>query len=221
MFGLVVFLAVLVSLDASIIKARMAIYKDLTTDEIDNHFDVNGLLKLDSSFLDKDFLKGKETLVQFSFAGCKPCVRDKKVFPILLSNTPDQFQIITISIDPFSFWKENNQDVDRWTKINIGKSDILEDLKVMVYPTYFFTNTLGQIESRPNLGINYVRARYDVTTHNLFELSREYIIDLNHSDRLVSYTLSYCLMYLVLFGLVVGVRLIVLKVVARNNIKKT
>lgn len=199
--SLIIFLIIALVIDSQKVKVGIKAYRELGSFELGKTFYRQGLIMLDSNMVDSSLFKGKTSLVQFSFAGCGPCIHDKRLFPQLLSDTPNDFQIITLSIDPFAFWSENNQAEERWVKVNIGKSKILESLKVKAYPTYFFIDEEGRIISRPDRGINYVRSRLDTQKPNVLALINEYLNNLKHTDRLNAYLASYSMGYLLLFSM--------------------
>lgn len=161
-----------------------------------------GLLTLDSTAIDLLLFKDKTTLLQFSFKGCGLCERAKQIFPSLLDETPDNFQIITLSIDKYNLWKQINHNKDRWIKINIGDSDLRNSLKIIGYPTYFVINEEGKIISRTHYGIARIRNLYQMKPDTNLNLVKEYIGELKYRNSFWRFIFISSAIYSILFGFI-------------------
>lgn len=182
------------------IKIGYKDYKENISKEKNAEFDVSGLLTVDSSYISSDIFKDKQTLVQFSFYGCGACKRHKLLFPYIFDKTPNDFQILTISIDRFDSWKDKESDNEKWLKLNIGKSDLRKKLKIRAYPTYFVINDKGKIISRPREGIGYIRNYYDFRTTTNSTLLKAYIVHLKETNRFWNHILFYVSIYFFFAG---------------------
>ncbi|PCI35944.1 MAG: hypothetical protein COB60_01195 [Flavobacteriaceae bacterium] len=199
---LILFIGIGLILESGKIKIGYKDFNENISFEKNKVFSTKGLLALDSTSINFELFKDKTTLLQFSFNGCGPCKRAKQLFPNLLDNSPKNFQIITLSIDNYNFWKKDNFDKERWTKINIGDSELKNSLKITEYPTYFIINEDGKIISRPNNGIAAIRSLYQITPSTNINLIKESIGELKYTNRFWNFIFMYASMYSVLFAII-------------------
>ena len=114
----------------------------------------------------KDY-KGKYVLVDFWFAGCKPCIKEMQYFPELLKKYESNLSIISVSIDskevtkrlletkkkPFDFLVNDNND---WVFLNDPmkkENSYVKTLKITTYPSYLLFDTEGRFIASPASGI--------------------------------------------------------------------
>ncbi|TGV00738.1 TlpA family protein disulfide reductase [Flavivirga rizhaonensis] len=210
----VIFITFCLTLGSLELKKTYTDFKEDISFEKTQKFNLNGILKIDSTVVNPKILADKTTLVQFSFNGCTPCRKAKDRFPKLLNQTGKNFQIITISIDKFDFWKplNENKNIKRWTRLNIGNSNLIKSLKIIGYPTYFVLNENGEIISRPShfSGIKAIRNYFKIKP-NILDLFIEHIRNLLDSNRLFNYVFMYTFLYLILFGVIILLRLLIKK----------
>lgn len=214
--SLIIYFTIAVILGSGKIKTGYTNFNEQISFEKNNAFIPDGLLTLDSTPVDLELFKGKTTLLQFSFNGCAPCKRAKQIFPYLLDDSPDNFQIITLSIDNYNLWSKVNFNKERWTKINIGKSDLKNSLKINAYPTYIVINEEGNIISRPNNGISYIRNLYQVKPSTNINLIKEFLGGLFHTNRFWNFILGHATIYSILFCLFLFVRFLI-KTILKNR----
>ena len=220
LISLFLFLFICFFISSNSIKKNYINYKEKISFEKNLKFDLNNLLTIDSTKVDSKIFVDKITLIQFSFNGCGPCRKAKKRFPRLLNKTNDKFQIVTISIDKFSFWKQQNKDkiYKDWKKINIGNSQLIKTLEIKGYPTYFILNEKGEIISRPSwsTGINAIR-NYLKIEPNKIDLLIEHFRNLQDSKRFWNLIKNCTLLYLAILGLVILVKFIIKKYVRQHR----
>jgi len=213
---LLLFIGIALVLESGKIKVGYKDFSENISFEKNKVFITKGLLTLDSTSVNLKLFKDKTTLLQFSFNGCGPCKRAKQIFPNLLVDSPKNFQIITLSIDDYNFWKKDNLNKDRWTKINIGKSDLKNSLKITGYPTYFIINEEGKIISRPNSGIAAIRSLYQITPSTNTSLVKEFIGELKYTNRFWNTIFMYATMFAILFVIILLCRFLVKLTLKRN-----
>ena len=119
-------------------------------------------LDADAKLFEMSEFKGKFVLLDFWFSGCKPCLSEMTSLAELADDNPTDFAILSISIEDlshmFQFINKKREENDfrfkkrpNWTFANIaGKEQILDELKLRVYPTYFIINKDGVIVDRLN-----------------------------------------------------------------------
>ncbi|WP_198027619.1 thioredoxin-like domain-containing protein [Seonamhaeicola sp. S2-3] len=216
----IIFMIFCLTLNSLKLKKTYSDFKEDISFEKNSKFNLNGILKLDSTTVNPKILSNKTTLIQFSFKGCGPCQKAKKRFPKLLNQTDENFQIITISIDKFDFWKslEENISERRWTKLNIGGSNLINSLKVIGYPTYFIVNKKGNIVSRPSHfdGIKAIRSYYKIKP-NILDLLNEHSSNLLDTNRFSNFIYVYSILYLFLFGIVILIRFLIKKTLGNTG----
>lgn len=112
-------------------------------------------------------------ILDFWFAGCGPCIAEMKQFAKLLQDYPGKFEIISISIDALSEWKEvlngksseklsflsNNKDT-LWTHLNLDTTNpssyLDSSLNLRQYPSYFVLDSSGTIIETPQSAVDYI-----------------------------------------------------------------
>jgi thiol-disulfide isomerase/thioredoxin len=119
----------------------------------------------------KDY-KGKTILIDFWFAGCKPCMEEMRYYPDLLEKYRDELVILSCTIEatpllnhllenrpfPWDFLikeKRNWVFFSDWPSCadTLKGNSFTELLSVKEYPTYFIINKNGQMIDSPRSGL--------------------------------------------------------------------
>jgi len=170
--------------------------------------------------------KEKHVLVEFWFSGCKPCLSAMSSFPELADKNPEELVILSISIDDLDHMKQfiytkrkegDERFIKRpnWKFANIiANKNILTDLNIRTFPTYFILDKQGNIIERPHVMPNLEIKKMLSKGANLMDYIEAY-----HSvmpcgglkKYLIAYSLAIFLPGLSLFILIVGIILIIRK----------
>lgn len=115
----------------------------------------------------------RPVILDFWFEGCSPCIAEMKQFSKLLKEYPGKFEIISISIDPLSEWKNvlngkssenlsflfNDKDT-LWTHLNLDTANpssfLVSSLNLSQYPSYFVLDSNGTIIETPQSAVKYI-----------------------------------------------------------------
>lgn len=115
----------------------------------------------------------RPVIIDFWFAGCSPCITEMKQFAKLLKEYPGQFEVISISIDALSGWKEtvSGKSSEKlrflstgkdslWTHLNLDTADapgyLKSQLNLSGYPSYFILDNNGYIVATPKSAVDYI-----------------------------------------------------------------
>ncbi|WP_226389441.1 TlpA family protein disulfide reductase [Penaeicola halotolerans] len=173
-------------------REHISFEKDLT-------FDTEGLLDQDAKSVSAKLFDGKLTLIQFNFKGCAICESEKKYISNIIKDTPEDFQVIFISIDQYALWKSLNFiDDDKYKYLNIGQSNLIDSLKIGAYPTYFVVDENAKIISRPFPGSVFVRNHFNIKSGRF----SDYITELLTSNRFWKIVLPIIGGFFVLIGFI-------------------
>ena len=217
---LLIFVLIALILKSGEIKISAKRYSDKISFELNNDFVVEGLLTLDSLPIVDSIFQNKLTLVQFSYNACGACRRDKQLFPDILKKTPEEFQLLIISIDNYNYWRKINNDQNRWQKVNIGDSDLRKQLQIESYPTYFVVDSDSKIISRPNDGLAFIRNYYNIKTTTSISVFKDYVIHLKETKRFWNYIFSFLVIYIIILGSIFCIVSIILSIRFRLFSKK-
>ncbi|WP_226389891.1 TlpA family protein disulfide reductase [Penaeicola halotolerans] len=116
--------------------------------------------------------EGKYVLVDFWFAGCKPCIKEMQYFPQLLDKYGDELVIMSISVDPpelfdhvlnspdrpFDFI-ETNRDNWRFYRDSKLTESYAKAYEVSAYPTYLLYDPSGELVAIPMSGVLAVESK--------------------------------------------------------------
>lgn len=160
--------------------------------------------------------KGRYVLVDFWFAGCKPCIEEMQYFPKLLEKYKPNLSIVSISIDskevtqklletkkpPFDFLTGNN---DNWTFLNdpmIKDSSYVKNLGITNYPSYLFFDTEAKLIGTPISGI----ARVENKLGGLLDKSLTIKSKKNHLLKLTRLIIPYSAVFLIIILIILNVK---------------
>lgn len=151
--------------------------------------------------------KGKVLLVDFWFAGCKPCLEEMKFFPRLLEKYNSELSIMSISIDSKEFtnqiletkpkpWNFLVSDNPNWTFYNDNRKEnsFVKELKVSEYPTYLLFNKEGELISSPFSGVTAVENELS----GIFGLNLTYESQKDNLKKLPALIISYTILVLLI-----------------------
>lgn len=146
---------------------------DFAIEEIQNEqnsFQTFPVNEVTTSFGESKLISDIESeviLIDFWFAGCKPCLHEMAFFPELLDKYKDRLTIISYSIDPVNrtqelllskngVWSFLDASNSNWIFSNTslsGENSIVNSMKITYYPTYFIINNKGEVLFQPKSGI--------------------------------------------------------------------
>jgi thiol-disulfide isomerase/thioredoxin len=112
-------------------------------------------------------IESEVILIDFWFAGCKPCLHEMAFFPELLDKYKDRLTIISYSIDPVNrtqelllsengVWSFLDASNSNWIFSNTslsGENSIVNSMNITYYPTYFIINNKTEVLFQPKSGI--------------------------------------------------------------------
>jgi len=81
-------------------------------------FPSNNLVNLDDEKIKlEDFLGEQNTIIDFWFLGCKPCLKEMENFPQIIQENKG-LNIVSVSVDSYEFWKTAISNVVGDTSVN-------------------------------------------------------------------------------------------------------
>jgi thiol-disulfide isomerase/thioredoxin len=130
-----------------------------------------------------NFRKAEFTIIDFWFYECPPCLQEMRQFPGLLSKSNGKYQIISVSVNSFDYWKNTIQDASNQRKYlfkgvqgwehfvmrsdldprlkNDVSGDVLgflqEKYKTNKFPLYLVINKEGRIVATPESATRYIK----------------------------------------------------------------
>ncbi len=158
---MVLFLIILATLDYLAVNERKVQWDEALKDvKLENQFGEQMSIR--------DF-KGQVLLVDFWFAGCKPCLEEMKLFPSLLEKYDSKLAIMSVSIEPLDYvkrllanktapWDFLIGDNPNWNFCadDRSRSGLVQPLGVIEYPTYLLFDKEGTYLGKPRSGVTAV-----------------------------------------------------------------
>ena len=120
----------------------------------------------------------EETIIDFWFTTCPPCIAELKQFGKLLKGNEKEISIVSISIDGPEIWKNMfktpngrfdfiNENLSNWQIVNLHLSDTVRKEKNFVesmygmsrFPGYLVIDRSGKIIETPVSAVDYIRRK--------------------------------------------------------------